>query len=151
MNRLDILHRRALYLVCAVLLITGCLWAVLHYLPAAMGMDEQTSMADAVLAMKVHGAAAMLALVLVGAVLPRHVNQGLKNTRNRPSGIGMLCVFALLAVTGYFLYYAGSETFRSMNSWLHLAAGMVLPAIVAGHVARRLSLARAALAAENAR
>ncbi len=151
MNRLDILHRRSLYSICAVLFVTGCLWAVLHYLPGVLGMDERTSMADAALAMKVHGAAAMLALVLVGAVLPRHVNHGLKNSLNKPSGIGMLSVLAMLAVTGYFLYYAGSETFRSMNSWAHLMAGLALPAVVAVHVLRRVSSARAALAAGTAR
>ncbi len=151
MNRLDILHRRALYLVCAVLFVTGCVWAVLHYLPGALNMDEHASMAEAVIAMKAHGAAAMFALVLIGTVLPRHVNQGLKNPRNKRSGIGMLSVFALLAVTGYFLYYAGSETFRSMNSWAHLAAGLALPAIGFAHLLRRVSRARATLAAESAR
>ena len=150
MNRLDILHRRALYLVCGVLLVTGCLWAVLHYLPLQLGLDEHGSMADAVLAMKVHGAAAMLALVLIGAVLPRHVQQGLKSARNKTTGIGMLSVLAVLSVSGYFLYYAGSEEFRSINSWLHLAAGLMLPAVVIAHVGCRLPRPRA-LAAENAR
>jgi Kef-type K+ transport system membrane component KefB len=150
-NRLDLLHRRALYAVCVVLFITGCAWAVLHYLHAHLGLGEQASMAQAVLAMKVHGAAAMLALVLIGTVLPRHVNHGLRNARNKPSGIGMLCVLALLSVSGYFLYYAGSEEFRSFNSWAHLAAGLALPAVGLAHVVRRLPGARAALVAESAR
>ncbi len=151
MNRLDVLHRRALYLVCGVLFVTGALWALIHYLPVQLGLDERASMADAVVAMKVHGAAAMLVLVLIGTVLPRHVQQGLKNARNRRTGVGMLSVFAVLSVSGYFLYYAGSEEFRSFNSWLHLAAGLALPAMVFAHVARRVRAIRAAFAAENAR
>ena len=151
MNSLDALPRRALYLGCAVLFITGSIWAVLRYLAVQVGLEERAAMAGADFAMKVHGAAAMLALVLIGTLLPRHVSHGMKNARNKPSGIGMLSFFGVLSVSGYFLYYAGSDELRSVNSWIHLVVGLALPGIVLAHVVCRLPRARAALAAGNAR
>ena len=39
-----------------------------------------------------------------------------------------------IALTGYLLYYAGSETFRQQVSWMHLILGLCLPAVLALHV-----------------
>jgi len=139
-NRLGTFHRRALYWVAGTLFVTGVFWALLHYLPRQLGLDESSAMAGAAFTMKLHGAAAMLALVLIGTLVPGHISHGLENNINKASGIGMLFLLGLLVVSGYFLYYAGSDEARQVNSFVHLAAGIALPATIVVHVMNRLRL-----------
>ena len=148
MNRLGIFHRRTLYWVCAILFVTGACWALLHYLPEQFGLDERGATSSAALLMKVHGAAAMLALVLIGTLLPGHINRGLENGLNLRSGMGMLFLLGVLTLTGYFLYYAGSEELRKVNSFIHLAAGTGLPGLVLAHMLHRLRAPARGVSAE---
>ncbi|MDB6171107.1 MAG: hypothetical protein JWL59_418 [Chthoniobacteraceae bacterium] len=90
--------------------------------------------------LKVHGAAAMAALLVLGA-LSLHVKRGWKAQRNRLSGLFLLAVNAFLIATGYGLYYAGGEQFRlwlsRWHAWIGLALLLVLPAhILAGKLQR---------------
>ena len=85
-------------------------------------------------AMKIHGAAAMAILVLVGMLLNGHVRFAWRARRNRGNGSFFLGAFGLLTVTGYGLYYAGSENLRAWTSWIHLAVGLTLPALLVLHI-----------------
>jgi hypothetical protein len=136
MNQLGLFHRRALYGVIGILLATGVIWAVVHYWPAQLGIDEHAALALNATLMKVHGAGAMVFLVLAGSLVPGHVPAGLRSQLNRTSGIAMMAALVLLAATGYLLYYAGSDTLREAASVVHLVAGLVLPLLVGVHVAR---------------
>jgi hypothetical protein len=140
MNELGILQRRTLYGVGALLLASGLAWAVLHYFPAQIGIDERSAAAGGALLMKVHGAAAMLALILLGTLLAHHVGAGWRSGQNRVSGSGIAAINGLLVVTGYLLYYAGDEGLRQGVSWLHLAAGAILPAVLWRHAHRVMRL-----------
>ncbi len=60
--------------------------------------------------MKIHGAAAMAILVLVGMLLTGHVRFAWRARRNRGNGSLFLGTFGILTVTGYGLYYAGGES-----------------------------------------
>jgi hypothetical protein len=121
------MHRRLLYAVLGVLLATGGYWALVHYL----GFPSYPGEA---LLMKVHGAAAMAALIMVGGLLYTHVPTGWSERRSRASGGTMLATCGLLAVTGYLLYYAGGETARAVTSYVHLAVGVALPIALAVHL-----------------
>lgn len=128
MNPLAHAHRLALYATGVTLVLTGVAWALFHYLA-----DESTAVPVNALLMKVHGGAAMLALLLIGALIPQHVAGGWRLARNRTSGIALSALAGILAVTGYLLYYAGGELLRQGASILHLAIGAGLPAALIVH------------------
>jgi hypothetical protein len=127
MNPLARSHRALLYATAGILAATGIAWALLHYLA-----EERIAVPANALLMKVHGAAAMLALVLLGALLP-HIAAGWRLLRNRRSGIALLALNGLMILTGYLLYYAGGEALRQGASVLHLALGTFLAAVLLAH------------------
>lgn len=83
---------------------------------------------------KIHGASAFLVLIGFGYLLASHVHVGWRTHRNRVLGVSTLTNVAVMILTGYLLYYAGSETFRQQVSWMHLILGLCLPAVLALHV-----------------
>ena len=85
-------------------------------------------------AMKIHGAAAMAILVLVGMLLTGHVRFAWRARRNRGNGSLFLSAFGVLTVTGYGLYYAGGESLRAWTSWIHLVVGLALPLLLILHI-----------------
>ncbi len=142
MNRIRHRQRHALYAVGAILAVTGAAWAALHYLPDWLGVSERDAVAVNASLMKVHGAAAMLSLLLLGSLLAEHVRAGWRAARNRASGVIMLLLSCALIFTGYLLYYAGAEGTRQVASVLHLGAGALLPLVVLGHALRLMRVRR---------
>jgi uncharacterized membrane protein len=128
---LKLLQRYFLYGVLALLFLSGVTWAYCNYLVASSGDIETNSKAWA---MKIHGAAAMAALVLLGMILSTHVRFAWRAHRDRANGSIFLSAFVVLAITGYGLYYAGGEQLRACTSWIHLAVGLVLPLLLILHV-----------------
>lgn len=84
--------------------------------------------------MKLHGAAAMLALWLVGTLLQLHIRRGLAAGRNLTAGWSMIGLLMVLSLTGYALYYLASEESRPFWSVAHWAFGLLLPPLVWLHV-----------------
>lgn len=140
MNGLRLFHRRALYGVSGLLLASGIAWAILYYASSQVGIDERSAATAGALMMKVHGAAAMLALILFGTLLSHHVGVGWRSGKNRFSGCAIAAISGFLILTGYLLYYVGDEALRQWASWLHLAAGALLPAVLWPHVRRMIRL-----------
>jgi hypothetical protein len=68
--RLKRLQRYFLYAVLALLFLSGVAWTYWTYLAASPGDFETTAKAWA---MKIHGAAAMAVLVLIGMLINGHV------------------------------------------------------------------------------
>ena len=128
--RLKHLQKYSLYAVLALLFLSGVMWAYWNYLWSTG--DFETS--GKVWAMKIHGAAAMAVLVLIGMLLNGHVRFAWRARRNRTNGSVFLGAFAVLIITGYGLYYAGGETLRAWTSWIHLAIGLVLPILLLIHI-----------------
>ncbi len=124
-------HRYFLYAVLALLFLSGAIWAYWNYLAASPGDFEASSK---VWAMKVHGAAAMAILVLIGTLLTAHVKFAWRAGRNRRNGVLFLAAFGVLTSTGYGLYYAGGEKLRAWTSWIHLAVGLALRILLLIHV-----------------
>lgn len=120
--------RRSLYASLGVLLATGIGWLlVVRVLPG-----EQPS-ALGPLFMKLHGAAAMVALALAGAAAAMHVPAAWRERTNRTSGTALSATLVFIAATGWLLYYAGSDSVRAAASAVHWIVGLLLPAIVAAH------------------
>jgi hypothetical protein len=129
--RLNRFHRYLLYSVLGLLFLSGAAWAWWNYVTRAGGEFE---MAAKSWALKIHGAAAMATLILIGTLLTTHIKCAWRARRNRPSGALFLGLLGILTITGYGLYYAGGEAVRAWSDWIHLGAGLVLPLFLAIHV-----------------
>jgi magnesium-transporting ATPase (P-type) len=128
--RLKRLQKYLLYAVLALLFLSGVAWTYWNYL--RLPGDFETS--AKAWAMKIHGAAAMAVLVLIGMILSAHVRFAWRARRNRANGSVFLSAFAVLIITGYGLYYAGGERLRAWTSWIHLAVGLALPILLLIHI-----------------
>lgn len=129
--RLKQFHRYLLYGVVALLFLSGAIWAWINYVASLPAEPEATLKSWS---LKVHGAAAMATLVLIGTVLTTHVRFAWRAGRNRINGVVILSAFGVLTITGYGLYYAGDERLRAWTSWIHLGIGLALPLLLLIHV-----------------
>ena len=125
MNRLPAAQRILLYTALLVLLATGIAWEFLS--PGAPWGP---------VLMKLHGGAAMIALVLIGTLIAHHIPAGWSSFKNRWSGGLLLTVLGWLVASGYLLYYSGSESLRSFASESHLWVGVAGCVAVASHLRR---------------
>jgi hypothetical protein len=130
--RLEPRFRAALYAVFAVLTVTGAVWLVADWRKDPLEPDVWQEIAPRMLML--HGGAAMVCLLLLGALVPLHVRRAWRSGRNRLTGPIMMTVNAVLIVTAFGLYYAGSETLRPWASDLHIAVGIILPLALLVHV-----------------
>ena len=114
--------RALIFAALLALLATGVLWK----------LDMERA-----LLMKIHGAAAMAGMVLLGTLLARHVPCGWKKRANRISGAALLTALLWLVVSGYALYYSGNESLRALASQTHFWIGVALAVVLALHQGSR--------------
>ncbi|CAN5870286.1 hypothetical protein BH11PSE12_BH11PSE12_27640 [soil metagenome] len=132
--RLERWHRWSLFTVMAGLSVSGLVWLIAHF------FLRQTSEFGAVVhpwehpALQLHGALAMAALLLVGALLQLHMRRAHRAGCNRGSGWSMVALLAGLLLSGYGLYYLASEESRVIWSGLHWVAGLGLPGLLWLHI-----------------
>ncbi len=124
------------YLAFGALLLTGAGWMY-----AQGKLEDEGWETIPRLLMKIHGGAAMAALLVLGALTP-HVKRGWKAAKNRLSGSVLLAANAFLTLTGYGLYYAGDEAVRAWfsrwHAWIGLGLGALIPAhVIAGRLIMR--------------
>lgn len=130
-------HEWSVYLTAAGLVLSGAVWLLLHYYGQVRGeFGPQTNPAEP-WSLKLHGAFGALALVLVGSLLTVHVRAALASRRHLLTGLGLLGVWLLLSVTGYLLYYAGTEDLRAIVSRVHWIVGLGLPLLLIVHLSER--------------
>jgi hypothetical protein len=130
--RLSFSFRYAIYAVFTVLALTGAGWLVADW-QKDLSSDEIWQQSIAYLLM-IHGGAAMVALLLLGALVPVHLMRAWRSRKNRISGSAMVTFNAILILTAFGLYYLGSETLRPWMSWIHLAAGFALALLFPFHI-----------------
>ena len=127
-------HERWVVGISLALLLSGLLWLLFHYCFTVAGEFGDTRHPLEVWWLRLHGAAAMGFLVVLGSVLPVHVRRAWTLRKNFRTGLVVLGVIAALVVTGYALYYAGSEDLRPWISGLHWAIGLVGATALVAHV-----------------
>jgi hypothetical protein len=128
--------RYALGLVLLALVGSGLAWLGIYYADAlgfAAG-DELARVAREALALKFHGAAAMATLIALGAMVAAHARPAWRLRRNRASGSLVLATFAVLAATGYALYYFATDDARPPLSLVHWVTGLALVALLPVHL-----------------
>ena len=130
--RLDPRFRFALYGALALLVLTGAVWLVADaFKDSPEGELWQRISASMLM---IHGGAAMVTLLMLGALFPLHMRLGWRSGRNRITGPAMAAFNAVLIVTAFGLYYSGSDVVRPFMSNLHLVLGFALPALFVVHV-----------------
>ena len=122
--RLKPSFRYAVYAVVSFLTLTGTVWFAADW-QKDLSTDEIWQQIAANMLM-LHGGAAMLALLLLGALIPVHILRAWRAGKNQISGSLMAGLNATLIVTAFGLYYLGSEMLRPWISWTHIAAGLAL-------------------------
>jgi Na+-translocating ferredoxin:NAD+ oxidoreductase RnfE subunit len=130
--RLDPGLRFWTYAAFATLLVTGAIWLVADQLKAS----ENGEMWQAIAAntLMLHGMTAMIALILLGAMIPLHIQRSWRAGKNRITGSVMVATNAVLVVTASGLYYAGSDLLRAFAANVHIAAGLAVPALIVTHI-----------------
>ena len=132
--RLERWHRYSMYGISALLVLSGGAWLLAHYfLRAADTFGESVSPIEP-WSMKLHGAAAMIALFFIGSVLNSHIRRANSARRNRGSGWTMAALLGWLTVSGYALYYLASETSRPAWSLAHSLLGLAFPLLLLLHI-----------------
>lgn len=132
--RLPAWQRRSFHGVCGVLFVSGVAWLAAHFFLRPVNEFGVAVNPLEPWSMKLHGAAAMAVLWLVGSMLYLHIRRGLALRRNLLAGWSMIGLLGLLTLTGYALYYIAGEDSRPVWSVLHWIAGLLLPALVWLHV-----------------
>jgi hypothetical protein len=134
--RLSRRHEWSVYIIFALVFVSGAAWAWLHQLRRDATEFGVTANPLELWMQRLHGATAMLALVLFGTLLVLHIPRAWRARRNRRTGTSLALLFGFLIATGYALYYSGNERFRMWASWSHLWVGLVAPLLIAIHVWR---------------
>jgi hypothetical protein len=120
------------YAAFSALFVTGAIWLVADQLKEAESGELWQAVAANTLML--HGTAAMIALVLLGALIPLHVQRSWRIGKNRISGAIMVGTNAVLVATAAALYYAGSDTLRSLAADVHIAIGLAFPLLIVTHI-----------------
>jgi len=148
--RLNRLFRYAIYGAFAALFLSGALWLFADGLKDTPEGEMWQAMSANLL--MIHGGAAMLTLMLLGALVPVHVLRSWRAGNNRITGTVMASLNGILIVTAFGLYYLGSESLRPWLSTIHWAAGFALPIQLITHIylgrRRNVGAAKPSLATE---
>jgi hypothetical protein len=130
--RLDPPLRFATYATFTTLVATGGAWLLAdQFKDGESGEFWQVLAADLLM---FHGGIAMIALLLLGALMPLHLQRSWRAGRNRTTGTIMVAINAILILTAFGLYYAGSDALRVIAADVHIAAGLGLPALIVTHI-----------------
>ena len=130
--RLEPRVRAALYAVTTVLFLTGVTWWALDW-RGAFDVGSTWRPAGSYLLMT-HGGAAMLAMILLGALIPLHLRAAWPSRISRGTGVLMIASHAVLIVTAFGLYYIGQDALRRWTGTVHASIGFGVPALLVVHV-----------------
>jgi len=130
-GRLSRIARLSVYIATGALTASGLLWLYARYGGPAAGATGPSPWAATTLA--IHGACAIAATAVFGALIASHVAFRWRRPGNRVLGYLQLGIWVSLLVTGYALYYLADETTRPVWSAVHWIVGLLLPAALAAH------------------
>ena len=139
---LSLIHRRCAYAVLILLFLSGLAHYILHGWFMTQGEFGPAPSRLEPWMLKLHGAAAMLGLMVLGSLLSTHIDRFWRLRRNRRAGGIFLSCALLLIGSGYGLYYFGGEQTRALCRQLHIVIGLLALPAFAVHLWRGRSLRR---------
>ena len=143
-NRLQRWHRRLVYALTTVLVLTGAGWLAAVYLAAPPGEPTPAPHPWAGALLAAHGIAAYAALVAYAFVGHAHVRTGWRVPALRTAGAWLGASIFVLFVTGLVFYYVAQEEAIPFARWTHVVAGVALPVVLAVHIRNGRRAARVA-------
>jgi hypothetical protein len=149
--RLSRRHQRWLYGSTAVLFVSGAAWLLFRHFVRIQGEFGETAHPLEPWWLKLHGAAAMALIGVLGSLVRGHIRVGWHVGMNRPSGAVFLAANAFLVASGWGLYYVGTDQLRSWISQGHWVVGLALPPLAVLHVWRGRTARRRAMSAAAVR
>lgn len=137
--RLGRSRRWQLYIIGIGIWLSGGLWLLYHYFLVQQGDFGPVENPLTPWWLRLHGAFAFASIWIFGLLWGTHITVAWPRKNRRWSGGIFAGVFAVLIVTGYLLYYIGSDTVRPVISIVHWGIGLGSPAFFVLH---RLRLRR---------
>lgn len=129
-------HEWLVYVTAGLLTLTGAAWLIVDRFGKVQGEFGPEQSPALPWLLMAHGVLAYAFLVAAAMLLPVHVRLGWNAARNRKSGLLLVSIAAVLAITGLGLYYLSAETLRSLSSTAHWVIGLALPIGLIVHVLR---------------
>ncbi|UTW44490.1 hypothetical protein KFE80_08785 [bacterium SCSIO 12696] len=86
--------------------------------------------------LQLHGGAAFIMLMLLGALYVGHVANTWPLKKQHPMGLAIAILTALMAISAWLLYYLANEDIRGWIANIHAAIGLLLPVILWAHIRR---------------
>lgn len=128
--KLTSIQRFFCHLTFFILLFSGAIWLILNPFVG----ENFSFLPFQVWCLRFHGLASFGFLIVFGMILSTHISFNWQVKKNRrKSGIILTTLFVILIVSGYCLYYVGSETVRNFLSYLHWVIGTFCAAIFIFH------------------
>lgn len=84
--------------------------------------------------LQLHGLAAFVMLMSLGAIFASHVPKNWRYQRGKKTGIAILSAVSFSMITAYSLYYLVSEDWHTMLANSHAIIGLMLPTILFIHI-----------------
>ena len=138
MGQLSRWRRWEIYVVGSLGWATGALWLLYHYFVRVedkLGFEAPHPLEHWWLVL--HAAASFCAIWIFGVLWPIHVKRSWKAKIRRLTGGALFGVTTWLTLTGFALYYIGSDTWRSLTSISHWAVGLAALAVFLWHLLTR--------------
>jgi hypothetical protein len=147
-QRLSRAHEWWVYVTGGLVALSGVAWLICHDLLRAPGPAPHPL---EVWWLRLHGAALIGFLIMLGTVMPAHVVYGWRHRMNRGTGIAVLGTAGFLTLSGYGLYYLVDDDWRAWSSTLHWLAGLIAIALLGFHAVLGKRASRARLHVHHAR
>lgn len=122
------------YAIWGVLFVTGIVWLVINFFVPAQDDFDSVFIGIKTWLMRSHGAAAMAVLVLFGYLMPQHMMRAWAQQRNRVTAVVVVALSVIFILSGFGLYYSGSESMRAGMSNVHSLAGIIFPFALMWHI-----------------
>jgi hypothetical protein len=146
--RLEPFHRRLLYISFGILWGSGVCWSLIQWFKEPELRATRTVLQ--VFAMKIHGAAMLVFLAMLGTLFT-HVRRGWTLRANRLSGCINIAINVLLTATGWLLYYVADDKSRDWASLAHWSTGLFALPLLYVHIYAGRAWARKSQHEEDSR
>ncbi len=123
-----------IYLTLSGLVLTGAAWLYLHYFGKTRGEFGDAPHPLEPWCLRLHGALAIAANIVLGSLIARHMLPGWRARRHLKSGASLAVAMAWLVISGYALYYTGSDDLRAAFSVSHWTLGFALAVLLPIHL-----------------
>lgn len=145
-DRMPARKRLAIYSIFGALWLSGIAWLVLDRFFESRGPFGTTPHPWQPAILLIHGVIAILSLYLLGWVTARHVLRWWPGRLRRVSGATLAVLFALLAVSGFALFFTSDDRWQHLAAIAHDALGIGITGFVIQHwfFARRRDMRSAA-------